>query len=85
MLADAAPASYERRAFLARDPLAGVDGFRVVLGLVFEYIIYPATGFPGPGAAHFSKTPPPPGTHCVPEGLGLSLIHISEPTRPEPI
>eukprot|EP00959_Pyramimonas_sp_CCMP1952_P305803 6399307-Pyramimonas_sp.AAC.1 len=39
MLADAVPASDERRAVLARDPLAGVDGFRVIVGFVFENIL----------------------------------------------
>ena len=36
---DIVPETDERRAVLARDPLAGVDGFRVVVGLVFEYIL----------------------------------------------
>ena len=39
VLAEAVPASDERRKVLARDPLAGVDGFRVIVGLVFEYIL----------------------------------------------
>ena len=39
MLADAVPASDERRAVLARGPLAGVDGFRVIVGFVLAYIL----------------------------------------------
>ena len=38
-LEDIVPETDDRRAVLARDPLAGVDGFRVVVGLVFEYIL----------------------------------------------
>ena len=38
-LEDIVPETDERRAVLARDPLAGVGGFRVVVGLVFEYIL----------------------------------------------
>ena len=37
-LEDIVPETDQRRRVLARDPLAGVDGFRVVVGLVFEYI-----------------------------------------------
>ena len=32
------PSSDTRRAVLARDPLAGVDGFRTVMWLVFDHI-----------------------------------------------
>ena len=38
-LEDIVPETDDWRAVLARDPLAGVDGFRVVVGLVFEYIL----------------------------------------------
>ena len=37
-LENTVPETDERRAALARDPLAGVDGFRVVVGFVFERI-----------------------------------------------
>ena len=39
VLEEAVPASDERRAVLARDPLASVDGFRVIVGLVLEHIL----------------------------------------------
>ena len=39
MLTEAIPAADERRAVLARDPLAGVEGVRVIVGLVFRDIL----------------------------------------------